>query len=119
ALSCRAPCPLRHPLFLQLIRPPPRHSLFPYTTLFRSLNVPGGGATNRHRARGRRRSRIVVSDRAELGCTDFVSAEVVSVWITDQIGRAHVCTPVTDQYRMPSSACKTTSNTVPHDWMFR
>src|SRR5258706_3730019 len=24
---------------------------------------------------------------------------------TKQIGRAHVCTPVTDQYRMPSSAC--------------
>src|SRR5207253_11359528 len=29
------------PLFLLLLRPPPRSTLFPYTTLFRSQEAPG------------------------------------------------------------------------------
>src|SRR5438034_3368888 len=38
-----------------MIRPPPRSTLFPYTTLFRSGDLRGGGARPRGRPRGRRR----------------------------------------------------------------
>src|SRR5207248_9638112 len=33
----------RHLLFFTLLRPPPRSTLFPYTTLFRSLHASAGG----------------------------------------------------------------------------
>src|SRR3712207_8341613 len=56
-----------------MIRRPPRSTLFPYTTLFRS----GTGRSGGHESRGRRRSfdtgksldvrRVVLSDQPELG----------------------------------------------------
>src|ERR1051325_5402159 len=46
-LASSAPHPLfiltassRHPLFFLMIRRPPRSTLFPYTTLFRSIDSP-------------------------------------------------------------------------------
>src|SRR5260370_16095541 len=65
-----------------MIRLPPRSALFPYTTPFRSTRaIPGGSSSPSPR-------------RACSGAT------------TPEIGRAHVCTPVTLEYRMPPSACK-------------
>src|SRR2546426_8706062 len=41
-----------------MIRRPPRSTLFPYTTLFRSLDLAGGAARRLHHARGRRRESL-------------------------------------------------------------
>src|SRR5438552_11370792 len=40
-------------LFFLLLRPPPRSTLFPYTTLFRSHGLARGGAARAHVAAGR------------------------------------------------------------------
>src|SRR5207253_11463526 len=40
ALVSRALCHLVYFVFLLVLRPPPRSTLFPYTTLFRSENLP-------------------------------------------------------------------------------
>src|SRR5437879_10473311 len=53
-------------------------------------------------------------DHGQCGsCTVLVNRRRVNACLTlavahdgDEIGRAHVLTPVTDVYRMPSSACK-------------
>src|SRR3712207_7706019 len=94
-----------------MIRRPPRSTLFPYTTLFRSginqgllllpikglvltvlIVVDHLGERRRHR---------------QIGQTAIVHAESHRA-IISQIGRAHVCTPVTPISRTPSSACKKT-----------
>src|SRR3712207_8321916 len=90
-----------------MIRRPPRSTLFPYTTLFRSRNVGALVAlverpvrlddrhpriAGRRGGRGRRRRGRRGRRRWDLG--DL------------KIGRAHVRTPVTPITRMPSSAWK-------------
>src|SRR3989442_7681030 len=93
-----------------MIRRPPRSTLFPYTTLFRSLVALGdrGDVALRHDAA-----------RAELGdgLDDDVAVRVV-VPDAEHAGAAHSATsssrdrkstrltPVTSASRMPSSACK-------------
>src|SRR5688572_33017370 len=52
-------------LFFLMIRRPPRSTLFPYTTLFRSLAVPAGGARFRLHRRPRREGRRHRARRAE------------------------------------------------------
>src|SRR5262249_56996449 len=42
-----------HLLFFLIIPPPPRSTLFPYTTLFRSLDARADGGQSRSRARPR------------------------------------------------------------------
>src|SRR6201994_583871 len=69
--------------FFLMIRRPPRSTLFPYTTLFRSLL---GNAGDHDEAR-------IHAARA-----DFAG--------TDEIGRAHVRTPGTATFRIASSAWK-------------
>src|SRR5204863_7987828 len=44
-LTCLLPSP--HYFFFLIIRRPPRSTLFPYTTLFRSRTPPGAGACHR------------------------------------------------------------------------
>src|SRR6266849_8340936 len=73
-------------LFFLMIRRPPRSTLFPYTTLFRSH------PTFRERPAFRRERRGNFGEPARE--------------IRDEIGRAHVGTPVTSGSRMPSSASK-------------
>src|SRR3989337_1529886 len=68
-----------------MMRRPPRSTLFPYTTLFRSDN-----------------STRLNSSHGSISYAVFWSSDVCSY----QIGRAHVCTPVTAAPPMPSSACK-------------
>src|SRR2546426_2439955 len=46
-----------------MIRRPPRSTLFPYTTLFRSRARRGGEGDHRHRSAGRRRGRSHDGDR--------------------------------------------------------
>src|SRR5690554_8224846 len=75
-------------LFSYVIRRPPRSTLFPYTTLFRSV--------------------IGVVPLIEL--ERHIEAVVRGKLLDEpphlpvEIGRAHVCTPVTSASRMPSSA---------------
>src|SRR5262249_61364776 len=101
---------------LLLVRPPrPRSALFPYTTLFRSLAC---GVDDDHCDR-----------QAEVlhhlgGCVLHHCGEYLSgIWFEEaggalhpgkrrisrpavfQIGRAHVCTPVTDPSPIPPPAC--------------
>src|SRR2546422_6651478 len=54
-----------------MIRRPPRSTLFPYTTLFRSRGADGRGAA---RGDGRRPARIRVPDRADKERTPRVRA---------------------------------------------
>src|SRR3989337_2766281 len=75
--------------FFLMIRRPPRSTLFPYTTLFRSLNSSHG------------------SRRRHTRCYRDWSSE---------IGRAHVCTPVTEAYPIP---CSARSNTTQRDCCYR
>src|SRR2546425_2900673 len=74
------------PFFFLMIRRPPRSTLFPYTTLFRSQ-----GELSRERF-------------GEAGLPSVFSR----VWLVHslEIGRGHVLTPVTSLFRMPSSSCK-------------
>src|SRR3712207_7215524 len=56
-------------MFFLMIRRPPRSTLFPYTTLFRSPDVPGGGEED-DRARRRRQHTehlIPFGDRGSAG----------------------------------------------------
>src|ERR1035437_4835850 len=46
-----------------MIRRPPRSTLFPYTTLFRSHHSPGEGAARRRRDRDGRHSHVVLRPR--------------------------------------------------------
>src|SRR5260370_14417697 len=86
-----------------MIRRPPRSTLFPYTTLFRS--------------RGREvadDAELVARKDGVLGPLLLAVAVAVRAHRDDlrardrqqEIGRAHVCTPVTLESRMPSSALK-------------
>src|SRR5260370_19781382 len=83
-----------------MIRRPPRSTLFPYTTLFRSqrlerARVPVVEALREGRGVGGNQGRRERRSRART-----------------EIGRAHVCTPVTLECRMPSSACNNTHRRV-------
>src|SRR3712207_8711995 len=91
-----------------MIRRPPRSTLFPYTTLFRSFALVAflhGGETEQAQCvRERRAGRGVgkVPHRTHFSTARRRAAKIFS----PQIGRAHVRTPVTPISRMPSSACK-------------
>src|SRR3712207_7077577 len=50
-----------------MIRRPPRSTLFPYTTLFRSLGVARGAPRARRRGSSRRRARSRAEDRRARG----------------------------------------------------
>src|SRR2546425_5630496 len=81
-----------------MIRRPPRSTLFPYTTLFRS--EPALEPDRRvHRGEGDRH-------RGD-GAHQLAGADDRRL---DEIGRGHVCTPVTSLSRMPSSAWKKDSD---------
>src|SRR5256885_8812633 len=69
-----------------MIRRPPRSTLFPYTTLFRSLRL------HFHRLRDRQ---VCSRDACRAGAA-----------VGQQNGRGHVWTPVTLLYRIPSFSFK-------------
>src|SRR5258708_28608095 len=87
-----------------MIRRPPRSTLFPYTTLFRSLELPRlrlgiGGLQECLCVRG--------GDECRLGVGVF-RHRLPGERLTheDEIGRAHVCTPITRYSPMPPSSWK-------------
>src|SRR5258706_10859568 len=77
-----------------MIRRPPRSTLFPYTTLFRSILDDGTGAGGTD------------NDTPSLSVSSPAVTEGTDHFAVFKIGRAHVSTPVTDQNRMPSYASK-------------
>src|SRR3712207_8474682 len=102
-----------------MIRRPPRSTPFPYTTLFRS----DGGADNvrsdvEKLVGGEASDTLTGSSAANTfqgfgggavftggAGTDTVTYVGRTTGVTVEIGRAHVCTPVTPISRMPPSAC--------------
>src|SRR5262249_61871912 len=97
------------------LSPPPRSSLFPYTTLFRSLRLRlglGGEGDELHGGvlvlrdfrdgvEGLVQDGLVHLDGQRLalsGEDDHARAPSI------EIGRAHIWTPVTDPTRMPASS---------------
>src|SRR2546428_9469948 len=76
-----------------MIRRPPRSTLFPYTTLFRSIARRDLQLRGRAAGRGHDRGG---SERIRLGL-DHPRSE---------IGRAHAWNPITVRTRIASSACK-------------
>src|SRR5258708_18831289 len=98
-----------------MIRRPPRSTLFPYTTLFRSEHFfptrPGVGDVAVQSAVDDQLGHFFY-DVLEIKFGDAVALhirggieEINGVGnFVNQIGRAHVCTPVTRSSRMPSSA---------------
>src|SRR2546430_7303191 len=102
-----------------MIRRPPRSTLFPYTTLFRSPFSGGGSQSVRFQPFVPRRSqplfRHSVGDRKSTRLNSSHSQISYAVFCLKkkntsdrarlgliEIGRAHFCTPVTVKYRMPS-----------------
>src|SRR5207249_10528999 len=102
--------------FLSILLPPPRPTLFPYTTLFRSVRHALGetfvgaylqgsfavGDFDQHSDVD-----FIVAVRDELTERQVADLQIVHVRIHSlecKIGRAHVLTPVTFRSRMPSSA---------------
>src|SRR5262249_61725603 len=94
-------------------------TLFPSTTLFRSRQGRRGDAEPRGRGEERhgeeRRGGTTVTDfffpgrpfapsplRVRIPAS-LLPASLLPLRLLPQIGRAHVCTPVTDPYRMPPS----------------
>src|SRR3712207_8799185 len=86
-----------------MIRRPPRSTLFPYTTLFRSPGV--GGDALRLLRDGDNRRRLGARRRGE-GARDQRRGGGPAQGPGFEIRRAHVLTPVTPITRMPSSAWK-------------
>src|SRR5258706_2687678 len=95
-----------------MIRRPPRSALFPYTTLFRSpaaalLEAAAQTAASAWPSTcGRRSPADVLVGTAAAPPRAAAGAERCRS-PSRGIGRAHVLTTVTDQYRMPSSPLKT------------
>src|SRR2546430_10491257 len=101
-----------------MIRRPPRSTLFPYTTLFRSMRrlnpehvadeLGGREAAPRVR-RERRRTGAAIHARRVVDRAQPPGVIRPDGWphpsAGAQIGRAHVWTPVTVQSRMPSTGC--------------
>src|SRR2546426_5322136 len=87
-----------------MIRRPPRSTLFPYTTLFRSLRGGadhGVGAARLFEAHGGR-AHLRPRRRAHLGADGGGGGSLAP----PEIGRAHVWNPVTLLNPMPSSSWK-------------
>src|SRR5258708_24197133 len=98
-----------------MIRRPPRSTLFPYTTLFRSntlgtitvdalstLDLDGtNGISNGTLNNSGELDATGTNGLHGIAITNALGAKLES---TGEIGRAHVCTPVTRSSRMPSSA---------------
>src|SRR5258706_2290758 len=96
-----------------MIRRPPRSTLFPYTTLFRSLSSTQVGKLATTQLGALTTTSLAALDTTQVsGLTptqlSSLNATNLSALTSTQveIGRAHVCSPVTDQYRMPPSACE-------------
>src|SRR3712207_6846089 len=92
-----------------MIRRPPRSTLFPYTTLFRSTLVPAarGRSHSRRGGAGTRRRLVlflpILADRRGAGT---ITRRPAGGETHVETGRAHVCTPVTPISRLPSSSLK-------------
>ena len=92
--------------FFLMIRRPPRSTLFPYTTLFRSLPSLAPGQKTMWAYHGVF-SKHLSCISAPIGLTTKKGLNPGrSQCIAGKIGRAHVWTPVTHYTRMPSSAWK-------------
>src|SRR4051812_49756154 len=101
-----------------MIRRPPRSTLFPYTTLFRFHPLRARLLTALRMNGGATATALARELGTNTGATSYHLRKLASVglveeteggrgkerWWRAEIGRAHVWTPVTCQYRMPSSA---------------
>src|SRR2546430_4524641 len=86
-----------------MIRRPPRSTLFPYTTLFRSSSN-GGHAARQVEAR-KAESHFAIERRRALD-RPLPRGGLVKHNIMHQNGKAHLLTPITSQNPMPPSSFK-------------
>src|SRR2546423_8409563 len=98
-----------------MMRRPPRSSLFPYTTLFRSNNAgvltATGDATMRALSgAGTFNNSGTFSKNGGSGTTTF--SDYYTLTVNNNIARAHVCTPVTSSPRVLHTACTNTKDPV-------
>src|SRR5260370_12325765 len=96
-----------------MIRRPPRSTLFPYTTLFRSV-IEASFAIQTFTVNAVADAHGSISPSGSVPVSygvdqTFTITPDTGYFITE-IGRAHVCTPVTLEYRMPSSASNQKNN---------
>src|SRR5258706_623804 len=95
-----------------MIRRPPRSTLFPYTTLFRSLTVfkasyqPGSICATINGNQLCNTTTVTVTGPAVMELQQ-PPTHVLSGVLRD-VGSAHVSTPVTDQSRVPTCALNKT-----------
>src|SRR2546430_7692160 len=93
--------------FFLMIRRPPRSTLFPYTTLFRSLQIESGRDVGlleqlgpaRARARGLHRQLVVLHPRSEEHTSELQSQSnlVCRLLLEKKNTRSQTCLPVTRQ----------------------
>src|SRR5258708_12913983 len=86
-----------------MIRRPPRSTLFPYTTLFRSLGAPIGSGLGIQNLTNLRIIREMITEVPLIVDAGVGTASDAAV---GQIGRAHVLTPVTKSSPLPASSLK-------------
>src|SRR5260370_16003579 len=93
-----------------MIRRPPRSTLFPYTTLFRSRLAADGASVAITYSRGSDAAALGVN-AIEAGGGKAIAIQADAAYAGAAIGRAHASTPVTLETWMPSSACKKKKHT--------
>src|SRR5258708_19893453 len=120
-VACRlhGSCHLRLPLvFFLMIRRPPRSTLFPYTTLFRSLLITGVlsnrsiayGIAKACHAQGAELAFSYVGQRFKDRITEFAAEfadAVLEALPPIKIAKAHSSTPATRHSLIPPSPSKT------------
>src|SRR2546430_11726714 len=99
-----------------MIRRPPRSTLFPYTTLFRSNSSAVDEEWRQffqerlgeaEPAKGEGPTGAEAKGEGRMAKGEAAPPERTKSEPKPEIGKAHVRTPVTVKYRMPTSACKT------------
>ena len=102
-----------------MIRRPPRSTLFPYTTLFRSDDATDATCRDIEASLTKAGVEVLYDDTKARPGEKFARMDLIGLPLqitvgprglsegkVEEIGRAHVWTPVTQWSRMPSSAWK-------------
>src|SRR2546430_11935466 len=102
--------------FFLMIRRPPRSTLFPYTTLFRShkaltLGAPGAAATQKMASDTKHLEITLETQVASVNLAEEMCLRVAEAAGVGEIGRGQHSTPVTVKYCSTSSSLRKTTVT--------
>src|SRR5256885_12239575 len=96
-----------------MIRRPPRSTLFPYTTLFRSVHIDAFMAQRRQQVQGRGEGRAVFQEQGDRKSTRLNSSHLVISYAVfclkkkKHITKTSTCYTTTDSYSTPDSQATT------------